>query len=145
GAGGGVRGAGGAAAGSRAGADCRAVRRAPAARPPAGGAPPGARRSAPLCPYRRAAGHHRPRAQLVGTPARMAARRGRAGARGMTLASDVWGAGPPLVLLHGFTGSIDTWEPVRTLLGSRHRVVAVDLPRHGPPPPPPPPSPPPHP
>jgi 2-succinyl-6-hydroxy-2,4-cyclohexadiene-1-carboxylate synthase len=50
---------------------------------------------------------------------------------GMTLASDVWGAGRPLVLLHGFTGSIGTWEPVRTLLGSRHRVVAVDLPGHG--------------
>jgi 2-succinyl-6-hydroxy-2,4-cyclohexadiene-1-carboxylate synthase len=49
----------------------------------------------------------------------------------MTLTTDVWGAGPPLVLVHGFTGSIDTWEPARTLLGSRHRVVAVDLPGHG--------------
>jgi 2-succinyl-6-hydroxy-2,4-cyclohexadiene-1-carboxylate synthase len=49
----------------------------------------------------------------------------------MTLASDVWGSGPPLVLVHGFTGSIDTWGPVRTFLGSRHLVVAVDLPGHG--------------
>src|SRR5262249_6294278 len=55
----------------------------------------------------------------------------RAGRRGMMLASEVWGSGPPLVLVHGFTGSIDTWVPARTLLGSRHRVVAVDLPGHG--------------
>lgn len=49
----------------------------------------------------------------------------------MTLATAVWGAGPPLVLVHGFTGSIDTWEPARSLLGARHRVIAVDLPGHG--------------
>jgi 2-succinyl-6-hydroxy-2,4-cyclohexadiene-1-carboxylate synthase len=49
----------------------------------------------------------------------------------MTLATAVWGAGSPLVLVHGFTGSIDTWEPARSLLGSRHRVIAVDLPGHG--------------
>ena len=49
----------------------------------------------------------------------------------MMLHAEVWGAGPPLVLLHGFTGSIDTWEPARALLGARHRVVAVDLPGHG--------------
>lgn len=40
------------------------------------------------------------------------------------------GAGPPLVLLHGFTGSTETWEPlVGTLEGIA--TIAVDLPGHG--------------
>jgi 2-succinyl-6-hydroxy-2,4-cyclohexadiene-1-carboxylate synthase len=47
------------------------------------------------------------------------------------LRADTWGAGAPLVLLHGFTGSAATWEPVRALLGARRRVVAVELPGHG--------------
>ncbi|HVS28851.1 MAG TPA: alpha/beta fold hydrolase [Solirubrobacteraceae bacterium] len=39
------------------------------------------------------------------------------------------GAGAPLVLLHGFADSADTWRPVMALLG-RHerRALAVDLP-----------------
>lgn len=49
----------------------------------------------------------------------------------MILHADVWGAGAPLVLLHGFTGSAATWEGVRTLLGARRRVVALELPGHG--------------
>jgi len=49
----------------------------------------------------------------------------------MRLHAEVWGAGSPLVLLHGFTGSIATWEPARALLGARHRVIAIDLPGHG--------------
>lgn len=49
----------------------------------------------------------------------------------MRLHAEVWGAGPPLVLLHGFTGSTETWAPSRALLGTRHRVIAVDLPGHG--------------
>src|SRR5690606_4372959 len=42
------------------------------------------------------------------------------------------GEGPPLLLLHGFTGAADSW-PDRTLAGlSRtHRVIAPDLPGHG--------------
>jgi 2-succinyl-6-hydroxy-2,4-cyclohexadiene-1-carboxylate synthase len=41
------------------------------------------------------------------------------------------GMGPPLVLLHGFTGSTDTWDFLREPLGASHDVIAVDLPGHG--------------
>jgi 2-succinyl-6-hydroxy-2,4-cyclohexadiene-1-carboxylate synthase len=54
----------------------------------------------------------------------------------MTLHAEVSGSGPALVLLHGFTGSVATWEPARALLAARHRVVAIDLPGHGGSPPP---------
>ncbi len=54
----------------------------------------------------------------------------------MRLHVEAWGAGRPLVLLHGFTGGIVTWEPARALLGAGRRVIAVDLPGHGASPPP---------
>ena len=41
------------------------------------------------------------------------------------------GSGPPLLLLHGFTGSTRNWEPVIPLLAKSHTVIAVDLPGHG--------------
>jgi len=41
------------------------------------------------------------------------------------------GAGPPLLLLHGFTGSAAAWAPLQATLGSRHTTLAVDLPGHG--------------
>lgn len=41
------------------------------------------------------------------------------------------GAGPPLVLLHGFTGSTETWSPLVPRLADEHRVLAIDLPGHG--------------
>ena len=42
-------------------------------------------------------------------------------------------SGPlPLLLLHGFTGSADAWSDVVALFGSRRRIVAIDLPGHGP-------------
>ena len=41
------------------------------------------------------------------------------------------GDGPPVVLLHGFTGSTATWDPLRMALESRFSVHAVDLPGHG--------------
>ena len=40
-------------------------------------------------------------------------------------------AGPPLLLLHGFTGSGATWLPLLASLAAHHRVMAVDLPGHG--------------
>ena len=49
----------------------------------------------------------------------------------MTLHAEVRGAGPPVVLLHGFTGCSATWEPALHLLAARHRVIAIDLPGHG--------------
>ena len=36
-----------------------------------------------------------------------------------------------LVLLHGFTQTGGSWQPVRHLLGARYRALAPDLPGHG--------------
>lgn len=45
---------------------------------------------------------------------------------------EVDGAGPPLLLLHGFTDSADGWRPVLGRLGrSGRRAVALDLPGSG--------------
>lgn len=41
------------------------------------------------------------------------------------------GTGPPLVLLHGFTGSTETWTPLCAALDTRFTTIAVDLPGHG--------------
>jgi abhydrolase domain-containing protein 6 len=41
------------------------------------------------------------------------------------------GAGPTLVLLHGFTGSKENWLPLMARLGATHRVIAPDLPGWG--------------
>ena len=41
------------------------------------------------------------------------------------------GEGPPLVLLHGFTGSIASWAPHLDALAGRFSVIAIDLPGHG--------------
>ncbi|HEY6552768.1 MAG TPA: alpha/beta fold hydrolase, partial [Vicinamibacteria bacterium] len=41
------------------------------------------------------------------------------------------GAGPAVVLLHGFASSIYTWKDVLPLLAPDHDVVAVDLPGFG--------------
>lgn len=48
----------------------------------------------------------------------------------MKLHADVFGEGPNLVLLHGFTGSAATWAPYRDAL-TGFRVIAIDLPGHG--------------
>jgi pimeloyl-ACP methyl ester carboxylesterase len=37
------------------------------------------------------------------------------------------GAGPPVVLLHGFASSLETWEQLVPALAKDHRVVALDL------------------
>jgi pimeloyl-[acyl-carrier protein] methyl ester esterase len=41
------------------------------------------------------------------------------------------GAGPPLVLLHGFAMHSGVWDPLVTSLARRFRAHAVDLPGHG--------------
>jgi 2-succinyl-6-hydroxy-2,4-cyclohexadiene-1-carboxylate synthase len=40
-------------------------------------------------------------------------------------------AGQPVVLVHGFTQTLEAWEAVADRLAGRHRVVRVDLPGHG--------------
>ncbi|MGQ0568067.1 MAG: 2-succinyl-6-hydroxy-2,4-cyclohexadiene-1-carboxylate synthase [Armatimonadota bacterium] len=44
---------------------------------------------------------------------------------------DVAGAGSPLALLHGFTGSAAGWAPHMLEFASRHLTVAIDLIGHG--------------
>lgn len=41
------------------------------------------------------------------------------------------GAGPPLLLLHGFTGSADEWAELTLALAGLREVIAVDLLGHG--------------
>ena len=42
------------------------------------------------------------------------------------------GSGPPLVLLHGAGGAADLWQPQLDGLADVARIVALDLPGHGP-------------
>lgn len=37
------------------------------------------------------------------------------------------GAGPAVVLIHGFSSSLEIWEPVARRLERRHRVISLDL------------------
>jgi pimeloyl-ACP methyl ester carboxylesterase len=39
--------------------------------------------------------------------------------------------GRTLLLVHGFSASLHTWEPWVALLGGKYRVVSLDLPGHG--------------
>ena len=41
------------------------------------------------------------------------------------------GSGPPLVLLHGFTGSATSWGPLAEMLAARNTVLALDIVGHG--------------
>lgn len=47
------------------------------------------------------------------------------------LVADVRGSGPPLLLLHGFTGSAATWDDAVDHWRSTRRVIAPDLLGHG--------------
>lgn len=50
---------------------------------------------------------------------------------GLSLHVERAGRGPPLLLLHGFTGSASSWHPVRAWLAAGHTTLAVELPGHG--------------
>ena len=50
---------------------------------------------------------------------------------GLGLHADVTGTGPPLVLLHGFTGSAGTWSGLTAALAADYTVIAPDLIGHG--------------
>jgi 2-succinyl-6-hydroxy-2,4-cyclohexadiene-1-carboxylate synthase len=52
-------------------------------------------------------------------------------ANGLDFHVEDHGKGPPLVLLHGFTGSAASWVPFSRDLASDHRVIAIDLIGHG--------------
>lgn len=40
-------------------------------------------------------------------------------------------AGRPLLLIHGFSASLHTWEPWVKALGNEYRLITLDLPGHG--------------
>lgn len=44
---------------------------------------------------------------------------------------EIDGQGPPLLLLHGFTGSVRAWDHVRPALAEFARVISIDLIGHG--------------
>ena len=50
---------------------------------------------------------------------------------GLGLHAEVGGSGPPLVLLHGFTGSADTWAGLTADLAADYNVIAPNLVGHG--------------
>jgi pimeloyl-ACP methyl ester carboxylesterase len=54
---------------------------------------------------------------------------------GCKIRYEVWGDGPPVILLHGFTSSIErNWAErscVDLLTGAGHLVIGVDLRGHG--------------
>ncbi len=50
---------------------------------------------------------------------------------GYSLNVERWGSGPPLVLLHGFTGSAMSWGPLAEMLAARFTLLAVDIVGHG--------------
>lgn len=39
--------------------------------------------------------------------------------------------GPVIVMVHGFSASLHTWEPWVQRLGSQYRIITLDLPGHG--------------
>jgi 2-succinyl-6-hydroxy-2,4-cyclohexadiene-1-carboxylate synthase len=49
----------------------------------------------------------------------------------LTYHYEITGAGPPLLLLHGFTGSAENWSEHVPIFAARFTVVTVDLPGHG--------------
>lgn len=42
-----------------------------------------------------------------------------------------WGSGPPVVLLHGFTGSASGWGEVASVLSPEFEAIAIDIVGHG--------------
>jgi len=50
---------------------------------------------------------------------------------GINLNLEIYGDGPPLIALHGFTGSSSTWHPLAQAIQSTNTIFAVDLIGHG--------------
>ncbi len=50
---------------------------------------------------------------------------------GLTLNTESSGAGPPVVLLHGFTGSTTTWRLLTEVLAPQFEVISIDIVGHG--------------
>ena len=50
---------------------------------------------------------------------------------GLNYNVDVRGSGVPLVMLHGFTGSVENWHPLVAHLEQYTTAILIDLPGHG--------------
>lgn len=50
---------------------------------------------------------------------------------GLTYHVEERGASDPVVMLHGFSGSTETWRPLMAAASRYFRAIAVDLPGHG--------------
>lgn len=50
---------------------------------------------------------------------------------GLRLNVERAGTGPPILLLHGFTGSAGTWKALASAMRSKYGILAVDLIGHG--------------
>lgn len=50
---------------------------------------------------------------------------------GLSLHCVATGSGPPVVLLHGFTGSGGSWEALCGQIGGTYEVISLDMPGHG--------------
>jgi 2-succinyl-6-hydroxy-2,4-cyclohexadiene-1-carboxylate synthase len=50
---------------------------------------------------------------------------------GLDVHVEIEGVGRPLLMLHGFTGSVRAWDAIRSELAAAARVIAVDLVGHG--------------
>lgn len=50
---------------------------------------------------------------------------------GVSYHYEIYGEGEPLVLLHGFTGNIATWEPFQKTWGKSFQLIMVDILGHG--------------
>ena len=55
----------------------------------------------------------------------------RIAANGVQLNVEIDGEGPPLVLLHGFTGSAASWRAHSAVFGRKFKTLAIDLLGHG--------------
>lgn len=49
----------------------------------------------------------------------------------LTYYYESYGAGPTLLLLHGFTGNAQNWAFITEALKANHHLIAIDLPGHG--------------
>ena len=54
-----------------------------------------------------------------------------ASVNGMQMYYELHGQGPPLVLLHNFTGCTQVWEPFVDDFAKEHQLILVDLRGHG--------------
>jgi pyruvate dehydrogenase E2 component (dihydrolipoamide acetyltransferase) len=72
-----------------------------------------------------------PAAETAAAETAFAPREIAAGGRRLRILDIGTGAGPPLVLVHGFGADLNAWMFNQTALADSRRVVALDLPGHG--------------